>query len=780
MTLALEIALTLAGICVPSLLIASAVRRWVVSIPWSIAGLFLLLTLGFLGGAVFTSRVPVPVDEVARGYPHRGVVGDVEVGNPLTNDTSRLFLPWMKVVREELRAGHVPLWNRYAFSGYPLLANGESAPFYPPFLATLFVPLPKQIVAMAGIKIFCALLFTYLFLRRERVSPAAAIFGASCFAFSVFQTVYLYYSTTAVTALLPAALFAVLHLFDHPRSKGAFWFCAIVVAVLQTAGHPESVLHVAVACIVMLLIELAAPAAEQTAAETKTRRLMTPVAAALFGMLLSAAAWLPVLEQVGESLRFQEVSGARDMTPPFPPRAAWTLVSPELFGNPARGNWSWVLNYSVVASSYAGLLTLAFLPSAFSRRANRRDRLLVVAAVVLFLMAMNWTPLARLLNAIPPLSIVANDKIRFFTTLLAAMIAARALTRIERGFIVPALAGSLAVAAIAMEGLLRKHEVTVGASAFVGVAGLVFFWVFVFVSRRTDRPRMIPWAAAVVIMLELFVLNIPFNALVDGRLYRPHLPIIDAIHRLSPGEPFRVVGVDWVLMPQSSAEYGVEDIRGSDPMASASSMNFFSLIEAEDDSHGVKRVQNLAQPGVDFLNVRFGLAEPGFVPPEGWAVVYEGSDGVLLENRAWMRRFFAPQKVIRETSLSAQLPEIDDFRQTVTVEGVGVAGNASPEGLAITQPRSGKFRLRVTTSDRTFLASSQPFSPGWKLFIDGDRSEMHQVNGAFIGFFVPSGEHEVELIYRPTSFVIGGVLGIMAIVIGMFLPRARGDIMEKK
>ena len=57
---------------------------------------------------------------------------------------------------------------------------------------------------------------------------------------------------------------------------------------------------------------------------------------------------------------------------------------------------------------------------------------------------------------------------------------------------------------------------------------------------------------------------------------------------------------------------------------------------------------------------------------------------------------------------------------------------------------------------------------------------MHQVNGAFIGFFVPSGEHEVELIYRPTSFVIGGVLGIMAIVIGMFLPRARGDIMEKK
>ncbi len=152
-----------------------------------------------------------PVDEASRGYPWHGIVGDVESRNPLTNDTVKLFLPWMQVVREELAHGLAPLWNRYSFSGYPLLANGESAPFSPLFLATLFVPLPKQIVAMAAPKIFAALVFTFLFLKREQASDAAATFGAVVFAFSTVMTVFLYYSTASVVAFLPAAAFALLN-----------------------------------------------------------------------------------------------------------------------------------------------------------------------------------------------------------------------------------------------------------------------------------------------------------------------------------------------------------------------------------------------------------------------------------------------------------------------------------------------------------------------------------------------------------------------------------------
>src|SRR5947209_648335 len=206
--------MTFVGIVAPALLLVLCVRRWVADVPWKVAALFLALTLAFLGRAVFSTKLPVPVDEVARGYPWRGVFGDVQARNASTNDTVKLFLPWMQVAREELFHFRAPLWNRYSFGGYPLLGNGESAPFSPLFLATLFVPLPKQIVAMAGLKIFAALLFTWLFLKREQVSDGAAIFGAVVFAFSTVMTVFLYYSTASVVAFLPAAAFALLHAME--------------------------------------------------------------------------------------------------------------------------------------------------------------------------------------------------------------------------------------------------------------------------------------------------------------------------------------------------------------------------------------------------------------------------------------------------------------------------------------------------------------------------------------------------------------------------------------
>lgn len=52
--------MTLLGIVAPSLLRVWALWRWITSVPWRIVVLFLALTLGFLHGAVLTSKLPVP------------------------------------------------------------------------------------------------------------------------------------------------------------------------------------------------------------------------------------------------------------------------------------------------------------------------------------------------------------------------------------------------------------------------------------------------------------------------------------------------------------------------------------------------------------------------------------------------------------------------------------------------------------------------------------------------------------------------------------------------
>src|SRR5207247_10002005 len=175
------------------------------------------------------------------------------------------------------------------FSGYPLLGNGESAPFSPLFLSTLFVPLPKQIVAMAGLKIFVALLFTYLFMKREGAGDAAAIFAAIAFAWSTFLTVFLYYSTASVMAFLPAAAFAVV--------RRHVVFLALVVGTLLANGHPESVFHIAIGCAVLYVGRVLNPSGR---AKSSSHILIGVVA----GLALSAPAWVPVLEQIKLSARY--------------------------------------------------------------------------------------------------------------------------------------------------------------------------------------------------------------------------------------------------------------------------------------------------------------------------------------------------------------------------------------------------------------------------------------------------------------------------------------------
>jgi len=106
--------------------------------------LFLALTLLFLHGAVFTSRLPVPVDEVAPVI--RGAAWWATSSRAIRSPTTRSSsFSVMQVAREELSHLRAPLWNRTR-SRLSAARNGSPAPFSPLFLATLFVPLPKQIV----------------------------------------------------------------------------------------------------------------------------------------------------------------------------------------------------------------------------------------------------------------------------------------------------------------------------------------------------------------------------------------------------------------------------------------------------------------------------------------------------------------------------------------------------------------------------------------------------------------------------------------------------------
>jgi hypothetical protein len=57
------------------------------------------------------------------------------------SDMTFEFVASRAYLAENLRAGHVPLWNPFTYAGQPFLGGFEAAVLYPPNVVFLFLPL---------------------------------------------------------------------------------------------------------------------------------------------------------------------------------------------------------------------------------------------------------------------------------------------------------------------------------------------------------------------------------------------------------------------------------------------------------------------------------------------------------------------------------------------------------------------------------------------------------------------------------------------------------------
>ena len=732
--------LTILGLIGPAVLLGWLTHRFLVPVPRLTIGLAIVLSFLAVAPGLIPGLVPVPVDEVARGFPIRGVAGELTPANPITNDTTKLFLPWYDAARAQILSGDLPLWNPWSFSGYPLLANGEAAPLSPFFVLTLFVPLPSQIVAMAGLKVFVAILFGALFLERIGAGRWAALFGAVAFALSVYQFVYLYYSASTVSALMPAVAFGLVLILDSPGFRSSSFF-AIVVGVAMSSGHPETVVHIVLGGLIVIAARLIAGNLPDL-----RRSFLIMVGGSLLGLLVSLVAWVPVAEQVTRSQRLGEISGEREMNEPFSGLAAWAVISPEAFGNPGRDSWGWKYSYPGVASSYAGAIVLILLPAALLLpSAGPIARTLAIGSIATWLLAMKWSPIGMLAD-LPPLSLMGNDKLRFVSVFLAASAAALVLERLTAArrwiwVIAPAIGFLGAWFWIAR----HYYPERMGGTSVIGPIAVIAI-----LCAALGLPKRLAMVAFAAVTVELLTLNLPYNAPVDAGLFRPDLPIVEKARELAPEEPFRIAGLDWTFLPNTSALYRLEDVRGSDPMAWQRYVEYLSRFSIPTDNADVRRIVDASRPELDHLGVRFMFAEPDQNAGPGWRKVYEGPDGRLFENEEWSRRFFEQG------------------------HADGSAPDPAIRSLWIGEAKPGRFRLTVDAARAGLIESSQPALPGWRVEIDGVEVEVKVLDGTFIGFDVPAGTSKIVVDYRPASVTISLWVSIISLLAWIAVMRWSG------
>jgi O-antigen/teichoic acid export membrane protein len=324
----------------------------------------------------------------------------------------------------------------------------------------------------------------------------------------------------------------------------------------------------------------------------------------------------------------------------------------------------------------------------------------------------------------------------------------------------------------------------------LGLAALLILsGVLVWLARRRPERLTVGFLGA-LLAVDLWTFGVGFNpagqrALVD---YEP--PALEFL-RAQPG-PFRIaaLGPEDVLPANLAMRAGVEDIRGYDTIIRRDYVAYLDLIERPGALlySKVEKLfdeRSLGSPLFHALNVGYVLsARP--ITQAGYELVQ--SEGVYVyRNARGLPRAF----MVSEARFAGSLDEALEVLRRINPASIVVLESGAPQPTSgpgslddarveITSYSAQEVSIKTEASASGYLVVMDAFDTGWIAQIDGQDAPVLRANRAFRAVSVPSGEHDIRMLYRPLSFRVGLLLSaIGGLVLGgltlvAFWPRRRG------
>jgi hypothetical protein len=743
-------------------------RRAGVEFRWRLAIFFYAIVFIFMREPLTTEAVSLPVDYLATMLPWREEFGYHKPLNSEMNDLVLQMVPWAHQVRESWKSLEIPLWNHLSGSGYPLLANGQSAALSPLRILALPLSLGQSFAFEAAMKLLIALTFTYLFCRRRGCSEVASAIGAISFAFSMFVLVWLHFPHVTTAAFLPAAMYQT-DLLAERVSYARVVSTAVVWALILFGGHPETAAHI---FFLSLLYTIFIAAVERRGGR---RFIGASILALAVAALLAAPYLVPFAEAVTKSKRYQQVRQEPytiELVEDWP--TVGLLVQPHL----RRASPEFTTGFAGilgVASWFALLIHVIRERKWRSQEAFFAGATLIVLAVVL-----GWPGISDLFHLV--FQLAANQRLRLLLCFLLAVQIAAAVSRREL------LAGILAAAVLLLFSflLVDSHG---GWDRDNAVLAMMPSMLVLLVALAGWKPALL-----VAVIAELWSAGRSWNPNVSEKWMYPPTPLIRFLEELKAKErePFRIVGAGPSFFPNTPAVFGFEDIRAHDPMITARYVDRLRDLAGYTSDHYFAQWRNFETGLLDYLNVKYVVTPPraDLADPGRYAMLYDAADGRIFENLTVLPRFFTPRNVVLEFNdrkFEQRMQGQRDWRWTALLETLPVENEkmprdmlwprpaSSPEAsLKLTGARPTDFRMRVSAPRYTLVVSSIPWWPGWKVEGRGVVAPI-RVNGAFFGFTVRPGVTDARVYYDPWTFRMGVWMSAGTLLtIGIFGLVARG------
>jgi hypothetical protein len=704
------------------------------------------------------------------------------------------FVPWRQFALQTVRAGHLPLWNPLVGLGAPLLANYQSALLYPPnWLQAVVGVVPGQSWLIV-LHLAWTGLGMWVLARRLGFTDLASLVAGLCFSLSTYlvgRSGFL--SINAAVAWVPWVIAGVDRLAVTSKAgwlkSGDRWAYVWTVAALALqwlAGHAQIAWYTLLLAVVWLVWRALHHAGTAGLIKAISRLGLAGAAA----VCLTAPQLLPTLAYLSISQRASSVGRELAMTYSFWPWHLLGLLTPDLFGSPASGDYWGYGNYWEDAI-YVGVLPACMAVAAGWRAIRGRGpipatgRFLLGLSGVSVVLALGWnTPLYPWLYDWAPTFSLFQAPARwtlwlvFSLALLAGMGVDGWRPARDRGLYWLRLgtAGGVAVvlgAGLAAVGLRGIH------STFIRSVGMAGFWLVLTGALglvRRPNPGFV-WAGAValVVGLDLVVAGWGLNPVTDSELYRagsvltaqvkgdgriymaPDIEYAykyDTVFRFDSFQPgYDFFQVRQVGLADANMLDGVASVNNFDPILPGryeAVMAVLPGLSMETQAHWLTAMDvELAATASD---------------PAGRPVLRQLPAG----RRAWFvdRVQFAANET---EALQQALTDGFDPTHTAVIEGLTETlvplrpGAGHADWLATDDPN----RMGLTTASSTggWVVISASYDPGWSASVDGRATQLCPADGMLMAVWVPPGDHTLWLEYGSRPLLIGlaaAVLGLAA------------------
>jgi hypothetical protein len=330
---------------------------------------------------MFQGQIPFPGDLLVGQYaPYSSNIYNGIPAGGVTNkaqgpDVIKELFPWKYNVIEQIKLGHLPFWNPHNFSGNPLLANFQSAVFYP--LNIIFLIFSFKIAWTIFIFLIPLLsaFFTYLFMREIRIGKISSIFSGIVFAFCAYTTVWMEYGNIGHTLLwLPLALY----LTEKLAKKITIQVCICLICILTfslLAGYIQGYFYIAVTLLIYYVLS------SYTRYKFSIKHILIYSSCLIYPILLGLFQILPTISLLSFSSRGNySLSVIKNLLNPW-----WygiTVIAPDFFGNPATRN-NWFYGTYIERVSYFGIIPFVF--ALYALLHIKRDRKFFIFGIIFIL-----------------------------------------------------------------------------------------------------------------------------------------------------------------------------------------------------------------------------------------------------------------------------------------------------------------------------------------------------------------------------------------------------------